>query len=73
MNRDQIERAGRTARRLDKRTETIMALHEAQRWERPISIRGNRYKLKPDDQYTFTDVQMAIAMNVLEKKLSGGQ
>jgi hypothetical protein len=66
VNKDQIERAERTA----NRAETIMALSEAQRWERPLSLRGNEYKLKPDDQYTFTEVQMAIASNVLEKKLS---
>jgi uncharacterized protein YdeI (BOF family) len=72
VNREQLERAERTARRLDRRRETAKALEEAKRWERPISLRGNRYKLKPDDQYTFTDAQLAIAMNVLERKMSAG-
>lgn len=62
-------RGEQTAKRLQERFE---ALEELKRWERPISIRGNRYKLKEDDHYTFTDAQLAIAMNVLERKLNGG-
>ena len=67
MSRSQIERAERTARRLEKRMETVEALHEAQQWERPKSLSG---ATKPDDHYTFTEAQLAIAMNVLEKKLN---
>lgn len=62
-------RGEQTAKRLQERFE---ALEELKRWERPISIRGNRYRLKEDECYTFTDAQLAIAMNVLERKLNGG-
>lgn len=67
MNRDQIERAERTARRLEKNFELA---RELRNWERPKSLATSKViNLKPDDHYTFTDVQMAIAMNVLDKKM----
>lgn len=62
-------RGEQNAKRLQERFE---ALEELKRWERPTSFSGKyKYKLKPDECYTFTDAQLAIAMNVLERKLNG--
>ena len=69
MNREQIERAERVARRLAR----VEAVAEASQWKRPRSLSGvKKYSLatKPQE-YTFSDEQFRIALASLDRQANG--
>lgn len=74
MDAEQIERAERTARRLDQRVgrvpkdTKVLALAEAQGWERPKSLAEGKRKPIAERNYEFTERQLEIALQALEKQ-----
>ena len=69
MNREQIERAEKAARRLAR----VEAVAEASEWKKPRSLSGvKKYSIatKPQE-YTFSDEQFRIALASLDRQANG--
>jgi len=69
MNREQIERAEKIARRLAR----VEAVAEASEWKKPRSLSGvKKYSIatKPQE-YTFSDEQFRIALASLDRQGNG--